>query len=62
MGPVGSRNVFTHDKPHAGTAAFLDDASASPEQALNVPPGNRGTDRISENRQEDFALAVVHTK
>ena len=55
-----SSNVLVHNKPDAGTPAFFYDAPASFEQALNVPPGNRRADRISEDSHEGLALAAIH--
>ena len=54
--------VRAQHKPDAGASAFFYDASASSEQALNIPPSNRRADRISEDCHKGLALAVIHVK
>ena len=55
-----SSHLLTHYEPDTGASSFFYNTSASFEQTLNIPPGNRRTDRIVEDRCKGLALVVVH--
>jgi hypothetical protein len=62
MRAMEGRHILSHDEPNTGASALFDNASAGFEYALNIPPGNRRANRISEDRHKGLALAVIHER